>query len=69
MMRNLFKLPSRTHNYIVCVIVECISTELDRRLAKIVYSMLNSRNLDVFLNLYICFYKMIRQLLLKRYDI
>ena len=47
MMRKLFKLPNRTHNYIVCGIVECISVKLDRRLAKFVYSMLNSRNLTV----------------------
>ena len=32
-MRKLFKLPNRTHNYIVCGIVECISFKLDRRLA------------------------------------
>ena len=43
-MRKLFKLPNRTHNYIVCGIVECISIKLDRRLAKFVYSMFNSRN-------------------------
>ena len=48
MMRKLFKLPNKTHNYIVCGIVECISVKLDRRLAKFVYSMLNSRNLTVF---------------------
>ena len=48
MVRKLFKLPKRTHNYIVCGIVECISIKLDRRLAKFVYSMLNSRNLTVF---------------------
>ena len=48
MMRKLFKLPNRTHNYIVCGIVECIPVKLDRRLAKSVYSMLNSRNLAVF---------------------
>ena len=53
-MRKLFNLPNRTHNYIVCGIVECISIKLDRRLAKFVYSMLNSRNLTV-LNLYVCF--------------
>ena len=47
-MRKLFKLPNRTHNYIVCGIEECISVKLDRRLAKFVYSMLNSRNLTVF---------------------
>ena len=49
MMRKLFKLPNiRTHNYIVCGIVECISVKLDRRLAKFVYSMLNCRKLTVF---------------------
>ena len=42
------KLPNRTHNYSVCGIIECISIKLDRRLAKFVYSMLNSRNLTVF---------------------
>ena len=47
MMRKLFKLPNRTHNYIVCGIVECISIKLDRRLAKFVYSMLNSGNLTI----------------------
>ena len=34
--------------YIVCGIVECISIKLDRRLVKFVYSMLNSRNLTVY---------------------
>ena len=48
MMGKLFKLPNRTHNYIVCGIVECISIKLDWRLAKFVYSMLKSRNLTVF---------------------
>ena len=48
MMRKLFTLPNRTHNYNVCGIVQCISIKLDRRLAKFVYSMLNSRNLTVF---------------------
>ena len=47
-MRKLFKLPNRTHNYIVCGIVECISIKLDGRLVKFVYSMLNSRKLTVF---------------------
>ena len=47
-LRKLFKLPNRTHNYILCGIVECISIKLDRRLAKFVYVMLNSRNLTVF---------------------
>ena len=48
MLRKLFKLPNRTHNYIVCGIVECIFIKLDRRLSKFVYSTLNSRNLTVF---------------------
>ena len=47
-MRKLFKLPNRTHNCNVCGIVECITIKLDGRLAKFVYSMLNSRNLTVF---------------------
>ena len=47
-MRKLFKLPTSIHNYIVCGIVECIFIKLARRLAKFVYSMLNSRNLTVF---------------------
>ena len=29
MMRKLFKLPNRTHNYIVCGKVECIFIKLD----------------------------------------
>ena len=48
MMKKLFKLLNRTHNSIVCGIIECISVKLDRRLAKFVYSMLTSRNLTVF---------------------
>ena len=36
-MRKLFNLPNRTHKYIVYRIVECISSKLDRRLAKFVY--------------------------------
>ena len=51
MIRKLFKLHNRTHNYIVCGIVECISIKLDRRLAKFVYSMLNFKNLTVFFKL------------------
>ena len=43
-MRKLFKLPSRTHNYIICGITECISIKLDRRLAKFIFSMINSEN-------------------------
>ena len=52
-MRELFKLPNIVCwniiiIYIVCGIVECISVKLDRRLARFVYSILNSRNLTVF---------------------
>ena len=35
-MRKLFKLPTRTHNYIVCGTVECIFVKLARQLAKFV---------------------------------
>ena len=45
---EVIQVTHRTHNYIVCGIVECISVKLDRQLAKFVYSMLNSRNLTVF---------------------
>ena len=30
----MFKLPYRTHNYLVCGIVECSTVKLDRRLTK-----------------------------------
>ena len=65
-MRQLFKLPNRTHNYIVCGIIECISIKLDRRLAKFVYSMLSSRN-KLFLNLYdsLTFADIVRYLMYK----
>ena len=43
-IRKLFKLLYRTHNYLVCGIVECITVMLDRRLAKFVNSMINSKN-------------------------
>ena len=43
-IRKLFKLPYRTHNYLVCGIVECITVKLDRRLTKFVHSMINSKN-------------------------
>ena len=32
---TLFRLPYRTHNYLVSGMVECISVKLDRRLIKI----------------------------------
>ncbi len=43
-MRKLFRLPPRAHNYIVCNITECISIKLHRRLTRFIYSMLNSEN-------------------------
>ena len=46
-IRKLFKLPYRTHNYLVCGIVECITVKLDRRLTKFVHSMINSKNSTV----------------------
>ena len=46
-IRKLFKLPYRTHNYLVCGIVECIAVKLDRRLTKFVDSMINSKNSTV----------------------
>ena len=41
---KLFKLPYRTHNYLVCGIVECITVKLYRRFTKFVHSMINSKN-------------------------
>ena len=46
-MRKLFRLPYRTHNYIICGVVECITVKLDRRLCKFIHSMLNSNNMTV----------------------
>ena len=46
-IRKLFKLPYRTHNYLVCGIVECITVKLDRRLAKFVHFMIHSKNSTV----------------------
>ena len=46
-IRKLFKLPYRTHNYLVCSIAECIAVKLDRRLTKFVYFMVNSKNSNV----------------------
>ena len=43
-MRRLFKLEYRTHIYIINNLVESITIKLDRRLAKFVYSLLNSDN-------------------------
>ena len=47
LVRKLFKLPYKTHNYLVCCIVECITVKLDRRLTKFVHSMINSKNSTV----------------------
>ena len=44
-IRKLFKLPYRTHNYLVCGIVECITVKLNRRLTKFVHSMINSNKM------------------------
>ena len=46
-IRKLFKLLYRTHNYLVCGIVECITVKLDRSLTKFVHSMINSKNSTV----------------------
>ena len=43
-MRKLFRLPYRTHNYIVCGITEDIFIKLHRRVTKFMYSMLHSDN-------------------------
>ena len=43
-MRKLFRLPYRTHNYIVCGITEDISIKLHRRVTKFMYSMIHSDN-------------------------
>ena len=43
-MRKLFRLPYRTHYYIVCGITEDISIKLHRRVSKLMYSMLHSNN-------------------------
>ena len=43
-IRKIFKLPMRTHNYIVCGIVESVNTILDRRIAKYILNVINSDN-------------------------
>ena len=43
-MRKLFRLPYRTHKYIVCGITEDISIKLHRRVTKFMYSMIHSDN-------------------------
>ena len=46
-IRELFKFAYKTHNYLVCGIVECITVKLDRRLTKFMHSMINSKNSTV----------------------
>ena len=41
-MRKLFRLPYRTHNYIVCGITVDIAIKLHRRVTKFMYSMIHS---------------------------
>ena len=43
-MRKLFRLPYRTHNYIVCGITEDIYIKLHRKLTKFLYSVIHSDN-------------------------
>ena len=43
-MRRVFKLPMRTHNYIVCGIVESVNLLLDCRIAKFIFNVINSKN-------------------------
>ena len=47
MAQSSYKPSYRTHNYLVCGIVECITVKLDRRLRKFVHSMINSKNSTV----------------------
>ena len=43
-MRKLFRIPYRTHNYILCGITENIPNKLHRRVTKFMYSMIHSDN-------------------------
>ena len=43
-MRKLFRLPYRTHKYIVCGITEDIYIKLHNRVTKFMYSMIHSDN-------------------------
>ena len=49
-IRRIFRLPSRTHNYIVHNSIENIVVKLDRRLAKFIYSMFNSEVCELFMS-------------------
>ena len=46
-IRNIFKLPMRTHNYIVCGIVESVNIILDLRMANYIFNIINSDNTTV----------------------
>ena len=48
-IRNIFKLPVRMYNYIVCGIVESVNIILDRRIAKYIFNVNNSDNTTVTL--------------------
>ena len=39
-----FELPMRTHNYIVCGIVENVNIIFDRRIAKYIFNVINCDN-------------------------
>ena len=43
-VRKIFKLPMRTHNYIVCGIVESVNIILDRRIANYIFNVINFYN-------------------------
>ncbi len=47
LMRQVFKLPQRAHNFIVNGICESIVTRLDRKLLKYIYNMIHSTNYTV----------------------
>ena len=47
-MRQVFKLPRRTHNFIVNNICESIDSKLDRKLLKYTYGMIHSNNITVY---------------------
>ena len=47
MTGSCFKLPIRTHNYIVCSIVESLNIILNRIIAKYILNVINSYNIAV----------------------
>ena len=46
-IRHIFRLPQRTHNFIVSNIRNCVIVRLDRRLCKFIYNLLHNDNLVV----------------------